>query len=168
MMTEKLQDALNRQIIAELWSANLYLSMSFYFRKQGFDGFAHWMKEQSREETEHACMFADYLIKRGGRNPTLTKVDEVPQSWDSPLDAFRHVYGHECEVSEMIDRLMQTAIEEKDNATQEFLWHFVREQVEEEATAESMQRRFGWSGTPAFFFSMQNWVNVKPATWLNE
>ena len=85
MMTEKLQDALNRQIIAELWSANLYLSMSFYFRKQGFDGFAHWMKEQSREETEHACMFADYLIKRGGRNPTLTKVDEVPQSWDSPL-----------------------------------------------------------------------------------
>lgn len=82
----------------------------------------------------------DYLIKRGGRNPTLTKVDEVPQSWDSPLDAFRHVYGHECEVSEMIDRLMQTAIEEKDNATQEFLWHFVREQVEEEATGRIYRR----------------------------
>ena len=152
MMTEKLQDALNRQIIAELWSANLYLSMSFYFRKQGFDGFAHWMKEQSREETEHACMFADYLIKRGGRNPTLTKVDEVPQSWESPLDAFRHVYGHECEVSEMIDRLMQTAIEEKDNATQEFLWHFVREQVEEEATAESIAEKIRMVGDAGVLF----------------
>lgn len=29
-MTEKLQNALNEQITAELWSANLYLSMSFY------------------------------------------------------------------------------------------------------------------------------------------
>ena len=29
-MTEKLQKALNEQITAELWSANLYLSMSFF------------------------------------------------------------------------------------------------------------------------------------------
>lgn len=94
----------------------------------------------------------DYLIKRGGRNPTLTKVDEVPQSWDSPLDAFRHVYGHECEVSEMIDRLMQTAIEEKDNATQEFLWHFVREQVEEEATAESIAEKIRMVGDAGVLF----------------
>ena len=31
-MSEKLQNALNEQITAELWSANLYLSMSFYLK----------------------------------------------------------------------------------------------------------------------------------------
>ena len=34
-MSEKLQNALNEQITAELWSANLYLSMSFYLKKEG-------------------------------------------------------------------------------------------------------------------------------------
>ena len=36
-MTENLQKALNGQITAELWSANLYLSMSFYLEKEGFE-----------------------------------------------------------------------------------------------------------------------------------
>ena len=49
-MTEKLQKVLNEQITAELWSANLYLSMSFYMKKDGFDGFAHWMYKQYQEE----------------------------------------------------------------------------------------------------------------------
>lgn len=53
-MTSKLQNALNEQITAELWSANLYLSMSFYMKKEGYDGFAHWLKKQSEEENEHA------------------------------------------------------------------------------------------------------------------
>ena len=36
-MSEKLQNALNEQITAELWSANLYLSMSFYLKKEYLD-----------------------------------------------------------------------------------------------------------------------------------
>ncbi len=48
MISEKLQNAINEQITAEMWSSNLYLSMSFYFEKEGFSGFAHWMKKQSR------------------------------------------------------------------------------------------------------------------------
>ena len=40
-MTENLQKALNGQITAELWSANLYLSMSFYLEKEGFSGMAN-------------------------------------------------------------------------------------------------------------------------------
>ena len=50
-MTENLQKALNGQITAELWSANLYLSMSFYLEKEGFSGMARWMRKQSAGET---------------------------------------------------------------------------------------------------------------------
>ncbi|KIO46237.1 MULTISPECIES: ferritin [Sanguibacteroides] len=151
MMTEKLQQAINEQITAEMWSANLYLSMSFYLQKEGFDGFAHWMKKQSGEETEHACMMADYMIKRGGV-PKVDKIDVVPQGWGSPLEVFEHVYKHECHVSELIDNLVRVASAEKDNATQDFLWGFVREQVEEEATAQSIVDKIKKAGEAGLFF----------------
>lgn len=50
MISEKLQKAINDQITAELWSSNIYLQMSFFLEKEGWDGFAHWMLKQSEEE----------------------------------------------------------------------------------------------------------------------
>ena len=133
MISEKLQNAINEQITAEMWSSNLYLSMSFYFACEGFDGFAHWMKKQSQEELEHAYTMADYVTKRGGK-------------------VFQHVYEHECKVSKMIDNLVSIASAEKDNATQDFLWGFVREQVEEEATAQGIVDKLKKAGDTGLLF----------------
>lgn len=134
MISEKLQNAINVQITAEMWSSNLYLSMSFYLKVQGFDGMAEWMKKQSQEELQHAYDLADYVIKRGG-TAKVDKIDVVPQTWESVQDVFDGVYKHECHVSKLIDDLVNVASEEKDKASQDFLWGYVREQVEEEATA---------------------------------
>lgn len=38
MISQKLQDAINAQIVAEMWSANLYLSMSYFFAAKGYMG----------------------------------------------------------------------------------------------------------------------------------
>ena len=151
MISEKLQDAINEQITAEMWSANLYLSMSFYFEKEGFSGFANWMKKQSQEELEHAYVMADYIIKRGGV-AKVDKIDVVPSGWGTPLEVFEHVYKHECHVSKMIDELVSVASAERDNATQDFLWGFVREQVEEEATAQGIVDKIKKAGDAGIFF----------------
>ncbi len=132
-MTEKLQKALNEQITAEIWSANLYLSMSFFLMREGYDGFAHWMKKQSNEEINHAIQIAEYMVKRHAI-PKIDKVDVVPQNWGNAKEAFEDAYKHECHVSKIIDLLIKIAAEEQDNATQQFLWEFVHEQVEEEAS----------------------------------
>ncbi|MDY5119415.1 MAG: ferritin-like domain-containing protein, partial [Muribaculaceae bacterium] len=58
MISEKLQKAINDQVKAEMWSANLYLAMSFYFKRNSYDGFANWMKKQSDEEMDHAMQLA--------------------------------------------------------------------------------------------------------------
>lgn len=151
MISEKLQNAINEQITAEMWSANLYLSMSFYFEKEGFSGFANWMKKQSQEELEHAYVMADYIIKRGGV-AKVDKIDVVPSGWGTPLEVFEHVYKHECHVSKMIDELVSVASAERDNATQDFLWGFVREQVEEEATAQGIVDKIKKVGDAGIFF----------------
>lgn len=140
MISQRLQDAINAQITREIWSANLYLSMAFYLDKEGFNGFSTWMKKQSQEEMEHAYTMADYVIKRGG-TAKVGQIDNVPGDWSTPLNVFESAYEHECKVSRWIDELVDIAIEEKDKASQDFLWTFVREQVEEEATASGIVDR---------------------------
>lgn len=148
MITEKLQNAINGQIAAEMWSSNLYLSMSFYMEKEGYSGMASWLKKQAAEEQEHACTMASYIIKRGGK-AVLGKIDVVPTEFGTPQEVFQQVYEHECRVSKMIDELVDVASAERDKASQDFLWGFVREQVEEEATASGiveMLKRAGAAG----------------------
>ena len=141
MITEKLQNAINEQITAEMWSANMYLAMSFYMEKEGFSGMAHWLKKQWAEENEHACAMADYVIKRGGK-AKVDKLDVVPNDFGTPLEVFEQVYKHECRVSEMIDKLVDVAAAEKDKA----------KQVEEEATAAGIVDMIKKAGATGIFF----------------
>lgn len=149
-LTDKLTKAFNEQIKAEMWSSNLYLSMAVYFMDAGLTGCAHWMKKQAEEEMEHAHKLIDYAIQRGGK-VTISAIDAVPTSWKDTQDVFEHVYKHECNVSELIDKLMDTAIAENDKATQDFLWWFVREQVEEEDTVKGILDKFKVFGVHALY-----------------
>ena len=151
MITERLQKAINDQITAELWSSNLYLQMAYFFKKEGWDGFAHWMELQAVEEREHATKMGNFLVDRGG-TVKLQMIDVVPEGWGSPLEVFEHTYSHECKVSKMIDGIVALAIAEKDYATENFFRTFVDEQVEEEALFAGIVDRMKSSGTAGLLF----------------
>lgn len=151
MISEKLQSAINDQITAEMWSANLYLAMSFFMEKEGYNGMASWLKKQSFEEQQHAFEMASYVIKRGG-TARVDKIDVVPNDFGTPLEVFEQVYKHECRVSKLIDDLVDVASAERDKATQDFLWGFVREQVEEEATASNIVEMIRRAGNSNLYF----------------
>ncbi|AAB90406.1 ferritin [Archaeoglobus fulgidus] len=133
-ISEKMVEALNRQINAEIYSAYLYLSMASYFDSIGLKGFSNWMRVQWQEELMHAMKMFDFVSERGGR-VKLYAVEEPPSEWDSPLAAFEHVYEHEVNVTKRIHELVEMAMQEKDFATYNFLQWYVAEQVEEEASA---------------------------------
>ena len=135
MLNAKIQDALNRQINAELFSSYLYLSMSAYFESKDLKGMAHWMRIQSGEETAHGMRFFDHINDRGGQ-VTLTQIDAPKTSWKSPLEAFEDAYKHEQKITGMIGNLMNLVGAEKDGAGHDFLEWFCREQVEEESNAQ--------------------------------
>lgn len=136
-LSKNLSEAFNAQVNAEMWSSNLYLSMAVYFKKQGLNGFAHWMQKQADEELEHAHDMIDFCLDRGG-NIEIQQVNVVPSGWGSALEVFEHVYKHETYVSELIDKMVDMAETEKDHAAKDFLYKYVREQVEEESTAKSI------------------------------
>ncbi|PVZ09261.1 ferritin [Porphyromonas loveana] len=150
-LKETVVKAINEQINAEMWSSNLYLSMSVHFAHAGYNGFANWLKKQSMEEMEHAYDMMDYLLKRGGE-VKIGAIDAVPQKFASALEVFQQVYDHECKVSEMIENVVKVAATAKDMASQDFFWKYIREQVEEEATASEIVEMIRMSGEQNLIF----------------
>ena len=132
-----MEKALNAQINAEFWSAYLSLSMSVHFSAKGMKGVANWFAVQFKEEQDHAQIFVDYVLARGGR-VTLAPIAEVPCEWESPLAAFEATLVHEKKVTAMIDALCRQAEADKDFATANKLVWFVDEQVEEEQNAQDI------------------------------
>jgi ferritin len=131
MVSEKIQNALNRQLNAELYSSYLYMSMSAYFKSVNLNGFANWMYYQAQEELTHAIKFYDFIHSRGGR-VKLTQVEAPPSDWNSPVAVFEATLEHEQKVTGLINALVELALAERDHATNIFLQWFVTEQVEEE------------------------------------
>lgn len=137
MISKKMEEALNAQVNAELYSAYLYLSMESYFKSLNLNGFANWMRVQTQEEVSHAMKIYDFINERGGR-AVLKAIDGPPTEWNSPLAVFEAAYAHEQKVTGLINDLVDLAIKEKDHATNSFLQWFVNEQVEEEASADDI------------------------------
>lgn len=137
MLSEGMQEKLNAQLNAELYSAYLYLSMSAYFESRNLGGFANWMRVQAQEELTHGLKFFDYVNERGGR-VNLTAIDAPRKDWSSAVEAFDEVYRHEQKVTALINNLVNAAEQESDHATRSMLQWFVTEQVEEEASAERL------------------------------
>jgi ferritin len=140
MLTKKMQDALSKQLNAELYSSYLYLSMSSYFESLDLPGFAGWMRVQAQEEMTHAMKFFDFINERDGR-VLLKTIAGPPTEWDSPRAAFEETYRHEQKVTGLIHKLVDLAIKESDHATNNFLQWFVAEQVEEEASVKEVVQK---------------------------
>ena len=124
MLNKKIEEAINAQINAEMWSAYLYLSMAAHCHAIGQPGMAKWFEVQFKEEQDHAKI--------------LKAIDAVPTEWNSILDVFESTLAHEQKVTAMINDLFALTTQENDYATQSMLKWFIDEQVEEEENAQTI------------------------------
>ena len=164
MLNKKMQEAINSQINAEIYSSYLYLSMSAYFESINLSGFASWMRAQAQEEMVHAMKFYDYVNERGGR-VILGPIDAPPSEWESAVAVFDATYKHEQKVTGLINDLVDLAIEEKDHATNNLLQWFVSEQVEEEASASGVLNKAKLTGdAPGGLFMLDQELGARVFT----
>jgi ferritin len=141
----KMQDAINKQVNAELYSAYLYLGMSAKCTDLNLKGMANWFYVQAQEEMTHAMKFYKFVLERGGQT-SLPAIEGVRTDWKSPLEMFETAYAHEQKVTAMINNLADIAISERDHATASMLNWFIDEQVEEEANASEISAMLGQMG----------------------
>lgn len=137
MISKKLQKELVEQLNKEYYSAYIYLGMSVYASKQGFNGAANWFFSQYEEENEHGMKFFRYLQDQNA-DITLPNIKSVDVKFDSILDAFEKSLAHEQFMTKSLNSLSDLALKEKDHATYNLLQWYVLEQVEEEATVSEI------------------------------
>jgi ferritin len=137
MISDSLMDSLNQQMNYEFFSSNLYLAMGAYCSAENYDGFANFFLVQAEEERFHAMKIFKFLNTLG-RRVTISGLDTPNNEYNSVLNAFEQAYEHEREVTKRIYDLSDDALNEREHATIHFLKWFIDEQVEEEATFDSI------------------------------
>jgi len=145
MMKQNIQDIINKQINAELYSAYLYLAMAADCQQKNLPGFAKWLKTQAKEEMGHAMKFYKFLEDTNSQI-ALKAIDAPPAKWNAPLNAFDDAYKHEQKVTAMIYDIVNLATKEGDHATVSMCKWFVDEQVEEEAQTLAIVEKLKMAG----------------------
>lgn len=145
MIKKVVEEAINQQIVREMYSSNLYLAMAGYYHTINLNGFANWMRVQAQEEMTHALKLFDYLLDRGG-HAKIGAINEPQSSWDNVLHAFEASYHHEQLVTQWVNDLADLAIKEGDHATHILMQWFITEQVEEEANVSDIVSRLKLAG----------------------
>ena len=79
----------------------------------------------------------------------MLAIEEPQSSWQSPVEAFQHVWNHERAVTGLIKALVGVSLTEKDDATNKFLQWYLDEQVEEEDSSDAVLNKVKAAGSDA-------------------
>uniref|UniRef100_A0A8C6KH03 Ferritin n=2 Tax=Nothobranchius furzeri TaxID=105023 RepID=A0A8C6KH03_NOTFU len=125
--------AINNQINLELFASYTYTSMAHYFSRDDvtLPGFAHFFKENSDEEREHAEKLLAFQNKRGGRIFLQDVRKPERNEWGSGLEAMQCALQLEKNVNQALLDLHKLASDRQDPLLCDFLEsHYLNEQVE--------------------------------------
>ncbi len=146
MLSRKIVDMLNAQVNAEFYSAYLYLDMANYYKDEGLDGYANWYKIQAQEERDHALLFMEYL-QQNGEKVVLEAIAKPDKEFNSFIEPLKAGAEHERLVTSLINDIYAEAYEAKDFRTMQFLDWFIKEQAEEEESADDNVKKFELFGS---------------------
>ncbi len=136
-MNKEILKKLEKQINKEFYSAFLYLAMSEYLNKEGFEGMANWMYQQYKEEEFHAIKIINYVHARGDSVEILA-IEAPKTKYKSIMEVFEDSLEHEKSITKSINDLYKLAVKKEDFATQSLLRWYVDEQVEEEDNVDKI------------------------------
>ncbi|XP_037111993.1 ferritin, middle subunit-like [Syngnathus acus] len=125
--------AINRMVNMELFASYTYTSMASYFSRDdvALPGFAHFFKENSDDEREHAEKLLSFQNKRGGRIFLQDIKKPARDEWESGLEAMQCALKLEKNVNQALLELHKLASDHVDPHLCDFLEsHYLNEQVE--------------------------------------
>ncbi len=146
MLSKKIEQALNSQIIKEAHASNSYLSMASWCETQGLRGSASFFYAQSDEERQHMLKLVRYINETGG-HALIQDIKEPKETYKSIKDVFELSLEQERGVTESINELVELTFSSKDYATFHFLQWYVEEQHEEESLFKSILDLINVAGT---------------------
>lgn len=145
MISNKMQEALSKQIRMEMESGYIYLAMANDLHSIDMHGCARWMEKQAQEELKHAKRIYDAVQEFDG-TVTFYAISQPDVHCETIREVFEKALAHEKKVTASINELVNLAMSEKDHATHAMLEWFVKEQVEEENQVMDILHRLKLAG----------------------
>ncbi|MBN2347194.1 MAG: ferritin [Bacteroidales bacterium] len=137
MLSKKIEKVLNAQVEKEFYSSNLYLAMASYTEVKGYPGVSQWLYAQAEEEKLHMMKFVLYINEIGG-HAIIPALKQPPVEYGNIKQLFEAVLEHEQFITKSINDIVAACLEEKDFTTHNWIQWFVTEQVEEEASVNTI------------------------------
>ena len=119
-MSTEMLDLMEAHLNLERQSAADYFAAAVWFAERELTGFAEHLRDEAKQEQEHAAKFADYLISRGQR-PVLDTIEPPRQQWPDVEQVIANVVRMEADVTASVLQLYKTAEEDIDRRTTVFL-----------------------------------------------
>jgi ferritin len=146
---------LREQIGHEFDAHQQYVAIAVWFDGQDLPQLARHYYRQAIEERNHALMIVRYLLDRG-LQVEIPAVGAVRNDFTSALDPISLALAQEQQVTEQIEAIFRAAREEGDALGEQFLLWFLKEQVEEVASATTLRAVAKRAGDN--LFDLENYV----------
>lgn len=137
LISPELSLLLIKQLAHELKNYNLYLSFANFFGNEGITDLESYYRKRASEELLHHQWIMDYLTDADVQfvYPSIDKNTEVISDYITP---FKQTVDREIQTTEMIYKIHEAAMAEKDFMTVSWLSEkLIREQIEEENTSRA-------------------------------
>jgi ferritin len=132
MLSEQVLGLLNRQVNHELSNSMLYRQLSSIANLNGFFGTEEYCKRQSEDELGHYNKVLDYITDRNYpfkiESPTNPEVSGI----STLTDIFKAALKREILTTKMLREIKQSAIDNDDVLTDQWLIYLLGEQIKEE------------------------------------
>jgi ferritin len=137
MPSHTLSQQINEQIAHEFAAEQQYIAIAVHYDSLTLPRLATLFYKQALEERNHALMLTQYLMDRDAR-VTIPGVEAPRTEFADVVEPVALSLEQEKRVGDQIEGLSQTARDEKDYLTEQFLIWFLKEQVEEVAKMSSL------------------------------
>ena len=119
-MQQELLGLMQAHLNMERQASAAYFAMAIWFAERELVGFAEHLRDEGKQEQDHAARFADYLISRGQR-AVLDTVEPPRQQWPDIEQVIANVFRMEADVTASVLQLYGNAENDQDVRTTVFL-----------------------------------------------
>jgi ferritin len=130
-------ELLTAQVRNEFTASQQYIAIAIWFDDHDLPRLAGHFYLQSVEERNHAMMIVRYTLDRD-LHVQIPGIDEVRNTFENPVAPIQLALSQEKTVTGQIEALFRAARAEEDALGEQFMLWFLKEQVEEVATMNTL------------------------------
>lgn len=132
LISKEIGKLLEKQLAHELKNYSLYKSFANFYGVEGLQDLEIYFNKRAEEEKNHS-QWIDHYLTEADYEFVYPNIEANTEKWDDYESPFEFTVNREIETTQLIYKIYELAISQKDYMTSQWLLEFlIKEQIEEE------------------------------------